>query len=192
MARDFGFAPNPFFGVCTLATCKPQIRSAAVQGDLVLGCGSAANGLAERMIFVMRVDGKMSFQDYWTDPRFQNKKPSMYGGRAHSFGDNIYYREGGNWIQADSHHSFEGGILNIANLNRDTGSDNVLWGTDFTYWGSDAPQIPAIFRNFDGDDIYPSGRGHRSIFSEELVSAFNDWFMQRQPRGQVGRPAAWE
>ena len=25
VARDFGFAPNPFYGFCTLATCKPKI-----------------------------------------------------------------------------------------------------------------------------------------------------------------------
>ncbi|WP_225761747.1 hypothetical protein [Acinetobacter sp. Marseille-P8610] len=26
VSRDFGFAPNPFFNFCTLATCKPKIR----------------------------------------------------------------------------------------------------------------------------------------------------------------------
>ena len=40
VARDYGFAPNPFFGVCTLATCKPKIRSAAKLGDWVMGTGS--------------------------------------------------------------------------------------------------------------------------------------------------------
>ena len=27
--HDYGFAPNPFHGVCTLATCKPSIREHA-------------------------------------------------------------------------------------------------------------------------------------------------------------------
>ncbi len=27
--RDYGFAPNPFHGICTLATCKPVIRRVA-------------------------------------------------------------------------------------------------------------------------------------------------------------------
>ena len=26
VARDYGFAPNPFYEMCTLATCKPRIR----------------------------------------------------------------------------------------------------------------------------------------------------------------------
>jgi len=33
VARDYGFAPNPFFGFCTLATCKPRLRSVAQVGD---------------------------------------------------------------------------------------------------------------------------------------------------------------
>ena len=32
--RDFGFAPNPFHGVRTLATCKPPIRKGVA---LVIG-----------------------------------------------------------------------------------------------------------------------------------------------------------
>lgn len=29
LTRDYGFAPNPFNGTCTLATCKPKIRATA-------------------------------------------------------------------------------------------------------------------------------------------------------------------
>lgn len=36
-AHDFGFASNPFHGVCTLACCKPDIRQVAHVGDLVIG-----------------------------------------------------------------------------------------------------------------------------------------------------------
>jgi len=38
--RDSGFAPNPFEGHCTIATCEPQIRRIASVGDCVLGTGS--------------------------------------------------------------------------------------------------------------------------------------------------------
>ncbi|SSY70238.1 hypothetical protein [Alysiella crassa] len=31
---DYGFAPNPYHGFLTLATCKPVIRSNAEIGDL--------------------------------------------------------------------------------------------------------------------------------------------------------------
>lgn len=192
MSRDFGFAPNPFHGVCTLATCKPQIRAVAQSGDLILGCGSAANNLSGKMIFVMRIEGKMSFSEYWEHPAFQNKRPSFSSNRARSYGDNIYSHDGQRWVQADSHHSFEGGIVNLANLNRDTGSDNVLWGSDFTYWGGDAIDIPSEFRDFYGEDIFPPGRSHRSRFSNELIAAFSTWFEERTTRGVIGRPAAWD
>ena len=37
--RDYGFAPNPFYGYCTLATCKPVIRKHAEIGDIIVGIG---------------------------------------------------------------------------------------------------------------------------------------------------------
>jgi len=37
---DSGFAPNPFYGYCTLATCKPPIRKSAAVEDWIVGCGS--------------------------------------------------------------------------------------------------------------------------------------------------------
>ena len=37
ITRDYGFAPNPFWNICTLATCKPQIREHALKGDWVAG-----------------------------------------------------------------------------------------------------------------------------------------------------------
>ena len=37
VARDFGFAPNPFNAVLTLATCKPIVRKGAEVGDFVIG-----------------------------------------------------------------------------------------------------------------------------------------------------------
>ncbi len=36
---DSGFAPNPFYGFCTLATCKPDIRKHAQVGDWIVGTG---------------------------------------------------------------------------------------------------------------------------------------------------------
>lgn len=39
---DSGFAPNPFYGYCTLATCKPPIRRTALVGDWIIGTGSAS------------------------------------------------------------------------------------------------------------------------------------------------------
>jgi len=37
---DDGAAPNPFWGTCTLAICKPAIRRTAKVGNWVVGLGS--------------------------------------------------------------------------------------------------------------------------------------------------------
>jgi hypothetical protein len=55
VARDYGFAPNPFFGVCTLATCKPQIRKHAQVGDWIVGTGAKCNRLDGHLVYVMKV-----------------------------------------------------------------------------------------------------------------------------------------
>ncbi|MGE3595803.1 MAG: hypothetical protein AB7N70_09645 [Dehalococcoidia bacterium] len=37
MTHDTGFAPNPFWGCLTLATCKPGIRQTRGPGDWIAG-----------------------------------------------------------------------------------------------------------------------------------------------------------
>ena len=71
VARDFGFAPNPFGGTCTLATCKPDIRQRAVVGDWVVGLTSAADRGVLGLVYVMRVDEVLTYDTYWRDARFQ-------------------------------------------------------------------------------------------------------------------------
>ena len=191
LSRDFGFAPNPFHGICTLATCKPQIRNAAQVGDLIVGCGSKALKLEEKIIFVMRVTEKLTFQKYWEDPRFFIKRANLKSSKAAAYGDNIYHYENGEWIQEDSHHSFEGGVKNQDNFDRDLGSENVLISDDFVYWGSSAPCIPDNLRDLDGEDLYPDGRFYRAKFPDNFKSAVYNWFESLPMRGNQGRPTCW-
>lgn len=176
VARDFGFAPNPFFGFCTLATCKPIIRKHASVGDWVVGTGAkVAYGYSGRLIYAMQVSEVLDFDKYWNDPRFIQKRPNLTGSLQVLYGDNIYHRDGKNWVQADSHHSSEKGRLNKDNLEWDTSVDRLLISNKFVYWGRSAPTIPKMFRNFgkERDDIC-AGRGHR-VFENELPTAFYTW-----------------
>ncbi|WP_161634121.1 Nmad2 family putative nucleotide modification protein [Pseudomonas canadensis] len=191
LSRDYGFAPNPFHGVCTLATCKPQIRRGAQVGDLIIGCGSAELNMQGKIIFAMRISEKMTFQQYWNDPRFSLKKVNFYTSRSAAYGDNIYHIENNQWIQEDSHHSLDDGMVHAENLARDTGSDNVLIGTDFVYWGANAPIMPPNLRNLDGDDLVPNGRNYRSVFSDSARNSVTEWFINLPQRGNLGRPACW-
>lgn len=141
--RDFGFAPNPFHGWCTLATCKPKIRKFAKVGDWVMGVGGARLRATGRCIYLMNVTEILTFETYWSDHRFQVKKPFRNGSDLMMVGDNIYHKDAatGDWIQEDSHHSKPDGTPNKENLKIDTSSENVLISTNFYYFGRAAPQI---------------------------------------------------
>lgn len=141
ITRDFGFAPNPFHGLCTLATCKPGIRKSAKVGDWIMGIGgSSLPSVKRRCILLMKVSEKVSFQDYWDHERFSLKKPVRNGSRVQMLGDNIYHKDkSGRWIQEDSHHSNPDGTPNPINLDRDTGrTDQALVSNYFLYFGSGA------------------------------------------------------
>lgn len=189
VARDFGFAPNPFFGFCTLATCKPKIRKHASIGDWVVGTGAKSKyGYHGRLILAMQVGEVLDFDQYWNDPRFLLKRPNLNGSLKVLYGDNIYHRVGRSWVQADSHHSLPNGRLNEANLVWDTGVDRLLVARKFVYWGASAPTIPKHFRGFgkERDDIC-AGRGHR-VFENELPCAFAGWLEQEGRWGVKGAP----
>ena len=51
VARDYGFAPNPFYGMCTLATCKPLIRKHSEVGDYVIGLTPRDRGRGNRLAY---------------------------------------------------------------------------------------------------------------------------------------------
>lgn len=189
VARDFGFAPNPFYGVCTLATCKPEIRKSARIGDWVAGIGSKTAGFEGKIVYAMKVTEKMTFDKYWRDQRFQRKKPYFYGSVKQAYGDNIYHREKNNdtWIQEDSHHSFPNGLLNQHNLDRDTKTDKILISNDFYYWGNNAIEVPEKFRDWQGRDIY-RGRGHQNTFPVDMVEAFEIWCRSHEQQGVLGLP----
>jgi len=141
--RDFGFAPNPFHGCCTLATCKPDIRKAARVGDWVMGVGGKRLNATGKCSYLMRVTEVSTFDEYWIDSRFEAKKALRNGSLVMMVGDNIYHRDGGSgkWIQEDSHHSNSDGSPNMKNLKRDTRSVNVLISTHFYYFGFRAPRV---------------------------------------------------
>ena len=193
VARDYGFAPNPFHGFCTLATCKPVIRKTASVGDWVVGTGSKTRQRDGRLVYVMRVEEILTYDAYWKDPRFAAKKPNLKGSKKQAFGDNIYHRETatGPWIQENSHHSLADGSPNQRNILNDTQTPNVLVGVEFAYWGGDGPTIPSKFRDFQGYDICRNGRGHKNNFPDALVSAFISWFRSLQEEGATGTPLDW-
>jgi putative DNA base modification enzyme with NMAD domain len=194
VARDYGFAPNPFFGVCTLATCKPRIRHAAQIGDWVVGTGSKRHRREKHTVYAMRVTDAMTFSQYWSDPRFQRKRPNLRGSKKQAFGDSIYSWNARTkkWCQANSHHSMPDGSPNKLNIATDTQADRVLISDDFVYWGGSGPRLPQKFLNYGPQHIsLCAGRGHKSSFPPDFVQDFVAWIRSLNEKGYVGEPLDW-
>jgi len=67
-----GLAPNPFWGLCTLALCKPIIRRTAKIGDWVIGTGSARTHTQKSVfekfsgsiVYAMKITDRKSLEEY--------------------------------------------------------------------------------------------------------------------------------
>lgn len=184
VARDYGFAPNPFHGICTLATCKPKIRKSASVGDYVVGLTPRADG--NKICYIMQVGSKISFDQYWIGSNFQVKKPLFNKTHKYSVGDNIYHKKAdGFWHQENSHHTHEDGTPIQENIDADTGiTDQVLLGEIFSYWGQSAIELPPQF------SALRVTRGHKNDFSQKFIEDFVLWFNQK-PKGLLGIPERW-
>lgn len=171
--RDFGFAPNPFHGYCTLATCKPRIRKIAQVDDWVVGMGGSRLKATGRCVYAMRVTETLSFNEYWASEIFFDKRPVRNGSSVMMVGDNIYHRDkvADPWQQLDSHHSKPDGTANPLNVNKDTSADRVLVSRDFFYFGKSAPAVPDGLLEALG---YKNGINHR-VFDISQDSALFLW-----------------
>lgn len=179
--RDFGFAPNPFHGICTLATCKPRIRNCAQVGDWVIGVGGKRLKATGKCIFAMQITEKITFNNYWSSPDFRDKKPVRNGSQKMIVGDNIYHKnlETLNWHQAHSHHSMPDGEPNLHNLSRDTQSEYVLISRHFYYFGQNALEFPQNLLDGLG---YKNYVGHR-VFDFDIAYPLVSWIENTYPEG---------
>lgn len=173
---DGGFAPNPFGGYLTLATCKPRIRKHAERGDLVVGTGSSKSVGANRLVYAGIVSQVVSIEEYGKLEEFEDKRPLVNDNEWSRFGDNIYAKNRGEWTQrANPFHP-------PAAQEHDLSGENVLVCQRFWYYGYKAIIIPKRFHR-----AIKSGPGHKIIRDERFVSQFLDW-LSLKPEGRIGDP----
>lgn len=191
MTRDYGFAPNPFGEYCTLACCKPHLRRKASVGDWIIGTGSVEINLLYHIIFIMKVTEKMTFEEYWKDSRFQNKKPVLNGSLKQIHGDNIYNNENNEWLQLDSHHSDYDGKTNIKNQKQDLSGKYVLISNTFTYFGKKVWKVPAKY-----SEVCPSNnikdRDYKTITNKDLALELINKITNDFGHGLIDTPIHWE
>lgn len=148
MTTDKRFAPNPYCGVLTLATCKPGIRRAAEIGEWIAGFSSKALDKSEsgeeKLIYIARVDAKLSFGEYYK--AYPQKRPTHC-----YYGDNIYKPNKGTYDVLDNpFHKAPSSLCSDGDSREkigcaqsdckdsnaiDLSSDNVLICAEFYYFG---------------------------------------------------------
>lgn len=184
VAFDGGLAPNPWWEYCTLAVCKPQIRRTADQGDWIVGLSPKKFG--HRMVYAMKIEEVLSFDEYFEDSKFELKIPDLDDlDDRRLVGDNLYRPEGGGYVQLPSLHSFSDGSLNEMHMRRDLSGERVLVGAEYYYFGVNGERIP------ENLDFLKVRRGHRCNFSLEETWQFLRYLENLSP-GINGTPRDFE
>jgi hypothetical protein len=165
VTHDSGFAPNPFGGFLSLATCKPKIRASANVGDWIVGTASAKLAEADRVIYVAKITEVVPLELYGSEGRFAIKRPQISGEAWRRHGDNIYFKDrDGVWRQRrNPHHQADG-------MARDLGGQNALICPLFWYFGSLFPALPDALRH-----MVKTGPGHKRLRDTQVATLLGDW-----------------
>lgn len=197
MTHDTGFAPNPFHGALTLATCKPAVRRTRSKGDWVAGFASKAlvqnardNGMTipfGGLVYLMQVtEEPLELAAYFSDPRFLKKRPKLDARDLQvRFGDNIYKRDVHGDYQQCRNNSHGVDAMPI-----DVGGVNALVSSRFWYFGRNCFVPPGGWKVLLGTDL-SSGRTFYcpDQFKERVLNLFDE--MGVKP-GIHGDPCMWD
>jgi hypothetical protein len=157
--HDYGFAPNPFGGLCTLAKCKYGVRKRNIvemvkPGDWITGTGgadlqkSAGHG---KIVFAMRVDEKIPLAAYC---------------------------EKFNGVRVDARFDFD----------EEEGERYALVSNHFFYFGRNAIDISEIPDGHLDHPFEKKGPGYRCDFSQAFIDDFTEWLETTFHRGVHGPP----
>lgn len=199
--HDYGFAPNPFHGTLSLATCKGPIRqNKNLQvGDWIVGFGSKSMDNDGYLIYAMKVERIITFDEYWESEEFQCKKPVINGTLVQMYGDNVYHTDKSaktvrNFIQERCAHSNKDWTVNLGHYAQDTRTDRVLLSKTFYYFGDHCISLPKQHsciglskRDKRGNMVY------RDLLGEDAkIQAFADWLTANYETGIHGDPCNWK
>ncbi|WP_417831149.1 hypothetical protein [Terasakiella sp.] len=200
LTHDSGFAPNPFFGVLTLATCKPGIRQTKKVGDWIAGFSSVALsnsakqcGIAihpKALIYLAQVSEVMPLDEYYCDQRFKEKiPPKQYNeNQIQCAGDNIYKLTA---VDSDGQRIYE----QVSQLHHDQGhykddigGRNVLIFSEYYYLGRSGMEVPDSIEL--SRPIGPTQFGYKSTNFNQ-VTEFIAWVKTNFKQGLNDYPCLW-
>jgi len=189
---DSGFAPNPFFGQLTLATCKPGIRRTKKIGDWIAGftskrlAGDEVNG--EKLIFLMEVTDVIEQSAYYAKKAFKRKIPDFAAvRRIERMGDNIYRPLRQPARGPDDFEQIRNPNHGSRHKKRDLSGNRVLVSENFYYFGRRAPEIPDEIR-----PRIPRGQTGYGVWTKgERAEALVDRVQRNFRQGVLDRPHMW-
>ena len=193
VATDTGFAPNPFFGVCTLACCKPVIRRSVgarlleksgsvdirelrsaqpgyIRDQNIWVVGLAGVSLTDRLhrsvVYVMQVTDVLDFESYFEEhPEKRPKRDALATPADPAWhGDAIYTgNDPATARQSVPCTHSDGDHEDEGNKRIDLNGRFVLVSDHFVYFGKDAPYVPL-------EKQLHHGIGHGSNHSPEAIA----------------------
>ena len=179
VCSDTGFAPNPFWGYCTLAACTPNhIGICPEIGDWIIGTESIANG--SKLVYAMQIAHKLAFDKYYSDQRFRNKIPVKNSADwRKQCGDNIYYKnKSGKWQQHPTKFHYD-----RENKRQDLKHPYVFIAKRFYYFGGKAKNIPSKYNS-----LVWKRQGVKCRHLPKVVGDFLVWLQNNFKQGIHGNP----
>ncbi|WP_405243736.1 Nmad2 family putative nucleotide modification protein [Lentisalinibacter salinarum] len=197
MSVDSGFAPNPYYGYCTLAACTPNhMRANLVPGDIIAGVESDSlirrrrqllgpdTTEARCLIYYLPIAEVLDLDSYFRDPRFTRKKPEP-GSRsfARRTGDNVYFEDGRRGLRSLPGNSHD----NPEQRHQDIRGNRVYISAkdEFFYFGDAEVPLPQPFERY-----LPKGHGIR--YHRQRLPALDRYVHEASERvgvtGRIGQP----
>lgn len=157
--HDYGYAPNPYNGFCTLVHCKfksisnkrRNIVELANVGDWILGSGgkNSASAGNNKIIYLMRVDEKLDFDSYLKDSRFHDREDCIDNGDGNQF---------------------------------------ALISEHYFYFGKNAIDKNKLPLSIPLDKLFKTNQGFRSDFPIAKIDILIKWFECNYKIGMHGNP----
>lgn len=183
---DDGAAPNPYWGICTLAICKPKIRRTANLGDWVVGLGSVKSpigDISKCVVYAMKITKRLSMSEYdkFCPQHYPNKIPDWQSSDFRKkVGDCIY-----DFSNLNQSPQLRNSVHTEDNRKTDLGGENVLLSKHFFYFGNQP-----IWLKEDLHPIIHSNQGHKSSANDPYIHEFVSWLEGSgyQPNTLHGEP----
>ena len=182
---DDGAAPNPFWGICSLAIRKPAIRQAAEIDDWLVGLGPVSSPLgdiSDHIVYAMKVTSKLTLEEYDQFCKtFVPKKRPDWRNRDYRMrmGDCIYNYIGG------ATPKIRTSIHTEDNRERDLSGKYALLSKQFYYFGNRPVILPDNLR-----PIMHTTHGYKSDVNQPYCELFVTWVenLDYRPNKLIGEP----